>query len=92
LSHFFPKSNQPEQEKHSHIDTMTESNYAITKVPEGSNEGTRSAKPKVLSELSQKYDINGDGVLDETERASKMHSYSCRVASHFRVPKTVSHS
>jgi hypothetical protein len=44
---------------------MTDDNYVSTGV-------TDPADPSRLSEIGQMYDINGDGVLDETERASRL--------------------
>ena len=43
--------------------TMADDNYVSTEVPDPADNR--------LSEIGQMYDINGDGVLDETERASK---------------------
>ena len=53
-------SNQQQQQQQL---TMADDNYVSTEVPDPADNR--------LSEIGQMYDINGDGVLDETERASK---------------------
>lgn len=47
---------------------MAEEDIVTTGVPGGGTTETGR-----LSEIGQMYDINGDGVLDETERASRLH-------------------
>ena len=57
-------------------------NNDVTEIEEGVIEGTDPAEPTSskektrLSMVSQKYDIDGDGVLDPAELASKL-SFRC---------------